>query len=115
MEVTFKASLPAVHGAIDIHGSDGVRVKLDVDEQSLPQALKLVMFKGQVLDVTVRGEGEPVEVPKVPKREGERFSCSQRMRNAIWSEWSVDQSGTFEDWYRTRMDRLIEGIENGSI
>ena len=115
MEVTFKASLPAVHGAIDIHGSDGVRVKLDVDEQSLPQALKLVMFKGQVLDVTVRGEGEPVEVPKVPKREGERFSCSQRMRNAIWSEWSVDQEGTFEEFYRQRMDSLIEGIENGSI
>ena len=115
MEVTFKASLPAVHGAIDIHGSDGVRVKLDVDEQSLLQALKLVMFKGQVLDVTVRGEGTPVDVPKVPKREGERFSPSQRMRNAIWSEWSVTQKGTFEDFYHSRMDKLIEQVESGEI
>ena len=115
MQISFKASLPAVHGAIDIHGSDGVRVKLDVDEQSLPQALKLVMFKGQVLDVTVRGEGAPVDVPKVPKREGERFSPSQRMRNAIWSEWSVDQSGTFDEFYRQRMDDLIARIDSGEL
>lgn len=115
MQISFKASLPAVHGAIDVHGMDGVRIKLDVAEDSLPQALKMVMFKGQVLDVTVTGEGEPVEVPNVPKREGERLTPSQRLRNAIWTEWSVVQEGEFAPYYRARMDSLIERLESGEL
>ena len=113
--ITFEASIPSIQRAIQISGSGGVRVELDIPESSMPAALHLVTLREQPLTVTVEGNGPDIQAPKVSKREGERFSPSQRMRNAIWSEWSVDQSGTFEDWYRTRMDRLIEGIENGSI
>jgi hypothetical protein len=115
MEISFKACLPAVHGAIDVHGMDGVRIKLDVAEDSLPQALKLVMLKGQVLDVTIRGEGEPIEVPKAAKRADERFTPSQRLRQVIWSEWSVEQQGEFEAFYRTRMGGIIEKVETGEL
>ena len=52
--VSFLATLPSVAAAISISGNgDGARVKLDVANDDLPQVMKLVLFQGQLLRVTV--------------------------------------------------------------
>jgi len=81
----------------------------------MPAALHLVTLREQPLTVTVEGDGPDIQAPAIKKREGERFSPSQRMRNAIWSEWSVNQEGTFEEYYRERMSGIIERVESGEI
>ena len=118
MVINFKAALPAVHGAIDVHGQDGVRIKLDVAEDSLPQALKLVMLKGQVLDVTVKGEGEPINIPIIPHKDGERWTPSQRLRQKIWSEFLTirgEDGENFVEYYRQRMEKIIAMVSNGEL
>ncbi len=52
--VTFNAILPATATAITISGNgDGARVKLDVANDDLAEVMKLVLFQGQLLKVTV--------------------------------------------------------------
>ena len=113
--ITFEASIPSIQRAIQISGSGGVRVELDIPESSMPAALHLVTLREQPLTVTVEGNGPDIQAPAIKKREGERFSPSQRLRNTIWGEWSVTQKGTFEEFYHSRMDKLIEQVESGAI
>ena len=113
--ITFNASIPAIQRAIQISGGGGVRLILDVSEDTMPQALHLVTLREQPLTVTVEGNGPDIQAPKVPKREGERFSPSQRLRNVIWAEYAVTEKGTFEDFYKARMDGIIERVESGAI
>jgi len=54
--ITFLAVIPSNMTAIRIHGESGMRLTLDVDEQSLPEALKLVLWRERVLRVTVEPE-----------------------------------------------------------
>lgn len=52
----FRAVLPNTQGAIRVHGDSGMRITLDVSEDELPEALKLVMWRQRVLVVTVEPE-----------------------------------------------------------
>ena len=59
----FRATLPPILSAIRMAGDGGMRVMLDIDESGMPEALKLLMWKGRVLRVTVgpeqdAGQGE---------------------------------------------------------
>lgn len=54
---TFEAVIPSTVTAIRIHGDEGMRITLDVDETNLPAALDLVRWRGRLLRVTV----EPVQ------------------------------------------------------
>ena len=59
---TFRASFPPILSAIRMAGDGGMRVMLDVPESDMPEALKLLMWKGQVLIVTVgpeQGDAKP--------------------------------------------------------
>ena len=51
---TFSAVLPSVATAIRIHGDCGIRIMLDVDDEHIAEALKLVAWRRDVLEVTVR-------------------------------------------------------------
>ena len=53
---TFRASFPPVLSAIRMAGDGGMRIMLDVPETDMPEALKLLMWKGSVLRVTVGPE-----------------------------------------------------------
>ncbi len=46
MRIEFMASLPPIQSAI-MTGSDGIRIKLDVPESDLEEAIKLVMLSYQ--------------------------------------------------------------------
>ena len=115
--ITFEASIPSIQRAIQIGGSGGVRVEFDIPESSMPSALHLVTMREQALMVTVEGQGSNIEAPKVPKRDGERQSCAQRMRTVIWYEHSAagGTDDTFSEHYHNRMNKLIAMIESGEI
>ncbi len=50
---TFRATLPPVLSAIRLAGDGGMRIMLDVPESDMPEALKVLMWREQVLKVTV--------------------------------------------------------------
>ena len=53
MEITFIASLPNIQSAINIGGDGATRVKLDIPESELAEAVKLVLLKEQAFKVTI--------------------------------------------------------------
>ena len=53
MEIEFIASLADVATAISIGGDGATRVKLDIPESELAEAVKLVMLKGQAFKVKI--------------------------------------------------------------
>ena len=53
---TFRATLPPILSAIRMAGDGGMRIMVDIPETDMPEALKLLMWKGQVLRMTVGPE-----------------------------------------------------------
>jgi len=53
MKIEFIASLPDIQSAISIGGDGATRVKLDIPESELSEAVKLVMLKGQAFKVKI--------------------------------------------------------------
>lgn len=49
----FECIIPDTATAIQVHGGGGARIRFDVDETNLPEALKLVLWRERVLRVTV--------------------------------------------------------------
>ena len=59
--VTFRAAFPSIQSAIKVYGDkQGMRVQLDIPESEMAKALQLLMWREQVLRVTVEpDDGEP--------------------------------------------------------
>jgi len=55
MIIEFLASFPDIQSAISIGGDGSTRIKLDIPESELPQAVKLVLLKGQAFKVSIEG------------------------------------------------------------
>ena len=53
MEIEFIASLPDIQTAITISGEGATRVKFDIPESEIANAVKLVMLKGQAFKVKI--------------------------------------------------------------
>ena len=53
MEIRFIASLPNIQSAINIGGDGATRIKLDIPESELAEAVKLVLLKEQAFKVTI--------------------------------------------------------------
>lgn len=53
MEIEFTASLPDIQSAINIGGDGATRIKLDIPESELAEAVKLVLLKGQAFKVKI--------------------------------------------------------------
>lgn len=57
-KIQFLASIPPVQSGLKF-GGDGARVQFDIPETFITEAVKLVLCKGKVLEVTIRiKEGE---------------------------------------------------------
>ena len=53
-ETTFLATIPPLQSAIQVHGGqDGMRVKLEIPESEMANAVGLLAMRGVVLRVTV--------------------------------------------------------------
>ena len=53
--ITFLASFPPIQSAIKIHGSgEGMRIQLEVPETEIPQVIPLLIWREQLLEVTIR-------------------------------------------------------------
>jgi hypothetical protein len=66
-EITFLASLPPIASAILV-GQDGMKVKLDIPESEMAQAVHLLTMRGKVLEVTVRLDDAHDEAHEKAKR-----------------------------------------------
>uniref|UniRef100_A0A6M3KA84 Uncharacterized protein n=1 Tax=viral metagenome TaxID=1070528 RepID=A0A6M3KA84_9ZZZZ len=53
IKIDFIASLPDIQSAINISGNGAVRVKLDIPESEIADAIKLVMLKGKAFKVNI--------------------------------------------------------------
>lgn len=53
MKIEFVASLPDIQTAITISGEGAVRVRFDIPESEIANAVKLVMLKGQAFKVKI--------------------------------------------------------------
>ena len=53
MKIEFIASLPDILTAITISGEGATRVKFDIPESEIANAIKLVMLKGQAFKVNI--------------------------------------------------------------
>jgi hypothetical protein len=57
--VTFRAAFPAIQGAIRVTGNgDGMRIQLDIPETELPNAVRLIAWRENVLVVTVTADDD---------------------------------------------------------
>jgi len=56
MDISFIASLPDIMTAITISGEGATRVKLDIPESEIANAVKLVLLKGQAFRVSITSE-----------------------------------------------------------
>ena len=62
MKIQFVACLPDSQSAISIGGDGATRIKLDIPESELAEAIKLVLLKGQTFQVTVENEPSATSV-----------------------------------------------------
>ena len=53
MKIEFIASLPDIQSAITISGEGATRVKFDIPESDIANAVKLVLLKGQAFKVSI--------------------------------------------------------------
>ncbi len=53
MRIEFIASLPDIQSAISIGGDGATRIKFDISESELSEAVKLVMLKGQAFRIVI--------------------------------------------------------------
>jgi hypothetical protein len=56
-QVEFLAAIPPLGSAIKVHGEAGGRITLDVDDSQLPDLLRLVAWRDQLLRVVVQPAG----------------------------------------------------------
>ena len=50
----FTASFPDIQGAITFHGSGGMRIQLEIAEDQIGEAAKLLMWRELPLQVTIK-------------------------------------------------------------
>ena len=53
MKIEFIASLPDIMSAINISGEGAIRLKLDIPESEIANAVKMVMMKGKAFKVII--------------------------------------------------------------
>ena len=54
VKIQFLATLPAIQSALNISGGgDGARIKLDIPQTDLAEAIKLSLLQGKVFKVTI--------------------------------------------------------------
>lgn len=53
MKIEFIASLPDIMSAINISGEGAVRLKLDIPESEIANAVKMVLMKGKAFKVII--------------------------------------------------------------
>ena len=53
-EATFLASFPSIQSAIKIAGDGGMRIQLDIPESHISEALAIMVWRDQILEVTIK-------------------------------------------------------------
>ena len=110
--------VPATITKISTMADRSVRMQVDTDREmnsaetallfSLANDSGWFMFKSAPIEFS---EVEELEVPDIPKEDDQK-SPSQRLRNALFVLWKQEgQMGSFDVYYASRMERLINQIK----
>jgi hypothetical protein len=75
MEIEFFASLANIGNTLAISGEGDSHIRLDIPESELPNALKIILFKGQSFKVRITNE---VTENQRQKREGSQSKLSKK-------------------------------------
>lgn len=59
--LTFTASIAPLQSAIRIAHDGGARISLDIPESEMPAIVRLVLYRGKVLRVTIETEQQETE------------------------------------------------------
>lgn len=51
---TFLATIPPILSALKVSGDGGARIQFDVSDTDLAEALRILLWRDQVLEITVR-------------------------------------------------------------
>lgn len=62
--LTFLASIPPTDGALKAHGDGGFRLVLDIPDSEAPAFVRLLLYRQQVLQVTIQAQGKRIAKPK---------------------------------------------------
>lgn len=81
-ELTFLASIAPLQGAIKIAHDSGGRVVLDIPESEMPALVRMVLYRGKVLRVTIADETTLTELDDAPKEESKRNPATVDLRRA---------------------------------
>lgn len=78
---------------------------------------KTVFFELQKCELKMllqpKGNEAPEELKEV-KGEFDNKTCSQRLRAVLFVEWKQqNEPGEFEDYYRRKMNKLIDDVKDG--
>ena len=97
-----------------------VKLVLETQELSPNKAGALFQLMNQIVSVYVKpNEINEDEINKVDQVEPQLpgKTPSQRMRNVLFILWKQDHEGyqEFDYYYKSRMDKFIEGLKNNII
>lgn len=116
---TFNSLATIPKSGIKSMADGGIRVFVDTQELTADQMATLFQFKGELVKFVLASEGtkiteQDLEIPdEILEYKGEK-SKSQRLRNIIYKIWELktSQKQPFEEFYRIKMETIIEQIKN---
>ena len=115
---TFNSLATIPKSGIKSMADGGIRVFVDTQELTADQMAKLFQFKGELVKFVLASEGtkiteQDLEIPdEILEYKGEK-SKSQRLRAVLYKWWEQGkQTNTFEEFYKIKMETLIDTIKN---
>lgn len=85
--LTFIASIAPLQSAITVASDGGARVKVDIPEEEMPAIVRLMLFRGKVLRITIE------EVQKQVVRRGK----PRQLTEAEWGDDDGDEEENQDD------------------
>jgi hypothetical protein len=104
--------LPAILVGFSSHADGGAGIRFTTNELMGEDYVNLAGHKGK-FGWLIFNENE-VQDEDIPKMEAEETKTpSQRLRAVLFVLWKQEGSkGNFEDYYRSRMEKLIDVLKN---
>ncbi len=91
MKIQFMASLACLQSAITIGNDGATRVRLDIPESEIAEAVKLVLLKGKAFRVTLEPVSEEVKGKKGWARDSRKSKKpSFQKLQMVTYEWSLE-------------------------
>lgn len=82
--LTFLASIAPLQSAITIASDGGARVKIDLPESEMPAIVRLMLFRGMVLKVTIEAERPAARKRQAGRAKREQEELTEEGEEETW-------------------------------